>query len=53
MKCNSYHTYYCANRKTNAHSSTDKGYPEYQIQLAILNTRTPEKQMPYFPTEEP
>ena len=53
MKCNSYCTYYCANCKTNAHSSADKGCPEYQIQLAILNARTLENQMPYFPTEEP
>ena len=52
-KCNSHRTYYCANCKTNAHSSADKGCPEYQIQLAILNACTPENQMPYFPTEEP
>ena len=45
--------YYCASCKSNAHSSADKECPEYQIQLAKLNTRTPENQMPYFLTEEP
>ena len=51
-KCNSYRTYHCVNCKTNAHSSADKECPEYQIQLTILNTHTPENQMPYFPTDE-
>ena len=53
MKCNSFRTYYCASCKSNAHSSVDKECPEYQIQLAKLNARTPENQMLYFPTEEP
>ena len=51
-KCNSYRMYFCVNCRSSSRSSSDKECPEYKAQLAILNARTPENSMPYFPTEE-
>lgn len=51
-QCSTPDTLFCVNCQSNNHSSADRHCPQFIKRRAALDERTPENNMPYFPTEE-
>jgi hypothetical protein len=50
--CDNSHKRYCASCKIDTHASWDRGCPEFIRRCEIHNSRYPENNLPFFPTDE-
>ncbi|KIK16496.1 hypothetical protein PISMIDRAFT_45658, partial [Pisolithus microcarpus 441] len=50
--CDSPQLLFCIVCQTDSHSSSDRNCPEFIKQCNAMDDKTPENNMPYFPTEE-
>lgn len=50
--CDNPHKRYCASCKNDTHANWDRGCPEFIRRCEIHNSRFPENNLPFFPTDE-